>query len=349
MKNIFSLIGMISLCAFLAFAQSTTTNTTLCAAMTASATTACLTSTTGVVNQTGLYIDGEYMVVNLSNTQTVATGPAYVPVARAVRFGSGAAAHNNSSPVWVALTPSQTTYPGDNGFEMGNAASTLSFFLGAPCTRSNYAYMPRIIPGRGLIRDCNASTAQWVDYSQERTLFVGPGNCAWSTTGTTTGTNGLATIGASVVPVNQVQVSNAGASANTFQCWLGGDIYQALVNRGVTITSFDVIYGVQTTTLTSINGAAVATVTFPAPAATETASTVTPVAVGGTLTTSSTTGNMAATTAGAFKNIRTTLGTPFNPTTDITAVLFTLVFNQSASAAQIVQSPGMLIHYTQAP
>lgn len=342
MNKLLKILGFLGM-GVLALAQTTTPSTTLCANVTATATSICLTSTTNVVNQTGLYVDLEYMTVNLTSTQTLPATNAYVPVTRANRAGGAPpSAHNNAQTVWIALTPDKAVVPGSNGFEYST-----QFGDYGPCTRSSITYLPHIWPDRGVITDCNASTGLWTQYMQEKTMQIGPGSCAWSTTGTTTGTNGLTTVGASAVPVNQVQVSNAGASVNTLQCWLTGDVYQALLNKGATITGYNTFYGVQTTALTSINGAAVGTVTFPAPAANETASTVTPVSACGTLTTSSTTGNLATVTAGAFRTIGVTCGTPLNLSTQYNGILFTLVFNQSAAAADIVNSPGMQVIYTE--
>jgi hypothetical protein len=338
----------------LAFGQAATPSTTLCANVLLTATSVCLSSTTNVVNQTGLYIDGEYMVANISANQTLAATNAYVPVTRGNRYaGTGPAPHNNAQTVWLALTPSLSTVPGDNGFEQGSP-QVFNFY--GPCTRGNYAYMPRIIPGRFLIRDCSAATGLWTDYLQERTVFIGPGNCNWTTTGTyaaqvavaTGGPNiqGLTVLGASNIPVNQISVTNAGASVNTLNCYFSLSTFQPLLNKGITVTSADLIYGVQTTALTSISGGAFATITFPT-GASQTASTVTPVAVGGTPTQSSTTGNLGTTTAGAFRTSTLTPVTPINLNTNEQLLMISEAFNQSASAAEVLNTPGILVHYTE--
>lgn len=355
MNNFFKTLILAAVLAYLAptgHAQTATPSTTLCAAATSTARTVCLTSSTGVVDQTGIYVDLEYMTVVLSNGQTLPATNAVVPVRRGTRSGFGPpAAHASGQTAWIALTPSLSVVPGANGFGFGTNGGDYG-----TCTRAAVTYLPHIWPDRGVIRDCNAATGLWVDYVGERTVMIGPGSCGWSTTGTynaqvavaTGGPNlqGLTVSGTSGVPVNVVSVTNAGASVNTLTCYLSIDTFQPLLGKGVTITSVDVLYGVATTTLTSISGGAFSTITFPAPGATETASTVTPVAVGGSVTTSSTTGNMAATTAGAFKVSRLTPATAINLTTDMQALLISENFNQSASAAQIVLSPGMLVHYT---
>ena len=341
----FSLIAALA-CAS-AFAQTAVPSTTLCAAVLSTDKTICLTSTTSVVAQTGIYIDLEYFKVLSTPT---ATTNAYVAVVRA-QSSTLAAAHANAQTAWLALTPALAIVPGSNGFSLG-----ASFGDYGTCTRTAQTYLPHFWPARGEIIDCDATTGLWTPYQNTLTLAVGPGDCAWGTTGTydtqvavaTGGPNlqGLLDLGASFVPANQIKVTNAGASVNTLTCTIPINTFQPLLNKGVTVKYADVVYGVATTTLTSISGGAFSTITLPAPGASQTASTVTPVAIGGTVTTSSTTGNMAATTAGAFKVSRLTPATPINLTADMTYLLVSENFNQSASSAQVVNSPGMLIHYT---
>lgn len=341
-----SLIALLS--AFSAFAQTATPSTTLCAAVTATDKTICLASATNVVSQTGFFIDLEYMTALSTPTGTTNV---YVPVQRGNQANSVPQAHSSAQTVWLALTPNKSVVPGANGFGFGS-----SFNDYGPCTRTAITYLPHIWPNRGEIIDCDATTGRWTPYSQTYTLAVPAGNCGWSTTGTwdtqvavaTGGPNlqGTTTIGASGIPVTQIKTTSAGASVNTLTCLVPIDTFQPLVNKGVTIKSADVVYGVATTTLTSISGGAFSTITLPAPGASQTASTVTPVAVGGSVTTSSTTGNMAATTAGAFKVSRLTPATPINLTTDMQYLIVSENFNQSASAAQVVNTPGILIHYT---
>lgn len=330
-----------------ASAQTAVPSTTLCAAQTATATTLCLTSTTNVVYRTGVYVDLEYEQV--LNT-TITSGQTYVTVSRGLQT-TLPTAHANAQTAWLALTPGQSVAPGVNGFGFGAAFSDYG-----PCTRASYAYLPHFWPARAEIIDCDATTGVWTPYQNTLTLAVGPGDCQWSTTGTynaqvavaTGGPNlqGFTPQGTSGVPVNIVSVTNGGASVNTLTCLVPINTFQPLLNKGVTIKYADVIYNVQTTTLTSISGGAFATIALPAPGATETASTVTPVAIGGTVTTSSTSGNMAAMTAGAFKVSRLTPATPINLTADMTYLVISENFNQSASSAQIVDSPGLLVHYT---
>lgn len=347
--SLIALLGFIALAPHPAEAQTATPSTTLCAAVGVTDKTICLASTTNVVAQTGIYIDLEYMKVLATPTGTT---NAYVQVARAQgAAGTPPQTHANSQTAWLALTPTKSAAPAENGF--GFAASFTDY---GTCTRTSYLYLPHIWPNRGEIIDCDATTGRWTPYMNTLTLAVDAGACGWSTTGTwdtqvavaTGGPNlqGTTTIGTAGIPVTQIKVTNGGASVNTLTCLVPINTFQPLLNKGITVKSADVVYGVATTTLTSISGGAFSTITLPAPGASQTASTVTPVAVGGTVTTSSTTGNLAATTAGAFKVSRLTPATPINLTTDMQYLVVSENFNQSASAAQVVNTPGILLHYT---
>ncbi len=141
-------------------AQTVTPNTTLCAAQTKTQTSVCLTATTNVVNQTGVYVDQEYELVQLSSSQVVCTGPCYVPVSRNNRnAGSGPTAHANSSIAWLALTPSASLQPGVNGFSLGTNMTEIG-----TCTRTTYTYLPHIWVNRGIKRDCTTSGV-WTDFA----------------------------------------------------------------------------------------------------------------------------------------------------------------------------------------
>lgn len=169
MKKLFSISLLFVLAAALGFGQTATPSTTLCAAATATAKSVCLTAVTNVVNQTGLYIDAEYMVVNLSNSQTIAAG-GYVPVIRGARAaGSGPASHANGAVVWEALTPDKSLVPGSNGFQMGTQLGDVG-----TCVRANELYLPKIWPNRGVKRDCSTG-GYWVEYAgygQDKSPFA---------------------------------------------------------------------------------------------------------------------------------------------------------------------------------
>lgn len=139
--------------------------------------------------------------------------------------------------------------------------------------------------------------------------------------------------------------TSASGETVTLNCIIAGDTYQALLSKGVTITGFNVPYGVQTTALASIGTPTVGTIALPAPGASQTPSTVTPVTVGGTLTSSSTTSDLATTTAGAFYQLSVSLGTPLNLSTSNQAVVFTQPFTIGSGSAT-VSTLGPSITYT---
>ncbi len=173
MKRISQILILIAGCALALSAQTATPNTTLCAAQTKTATSVCLTATTGIVNQTGIYIDQEYELVQLSNSQVVCTGPCSVPVSRNNRnAGSGPTAHVNAQLAWIALTPSQSIVPGVNGFSLSTTMDAIG-----PCTRATSVYLPIIYVNRGIKRDCNVGgtlaagqSGVWVDYAPKSGL-----------------------------------------------------------------------------------------------------------------------------------------------------------------------------------
>lgn len=160
MKNLLKSLLLSAILAVAADAQTATPSTSLCAAVTANQINVCLTSSTGVVDQTGLYVDNEYMTVNLPAGRTLAASNAQVPVTRANRAGNGPpTAHNSGALVWVALGPNQSVNPGTNGFIYSTQLGDVG-----PCTRTSITYLPHIWPDRGVIRDCNYG-GQWVDYN----------------------------------------------------------------------------------------------------------------------------------------------------------------------------------------
>lgn len=154
-----------------AFAQSVTPNTTTCAALTVTSNVICLVATSGssptwgIYNQTGLYIDSEYILVQLNNQQTVSGSSQYVPISRSNRAGQGQpTAHANGARVWVAGIPSLNPSGGSgnggaNGFNFSQATGDVG-----TCTRTAVAFLPTIWPNRNIKRDCT-STGVWVDYA----------------------------------------------------------------------------------------------------------------------------------------------------------------------------------------
>jgi hypothetical protein len=160
MKTTFKFIILAALVAVVAFPQTTVPSTTLCAAVTSSQqTSVCLASTTNIVNQTGLYIDNEYMVVNMANGQTLGATNAQVPVTRNNRAGNGPPSlHNSGQTAWIALAAGSSINPGENGFSFGTQLGDVG-----PCVRTSITYLPHFWPNRGVVRDCNAALGYWVD------------------------------------------------------------------------------------------------------------------------------------------------------------------------------------------
>lgn len=164
MKTLFKIAFLLSLAVGLqnqAEAQTVTSNTTLCAALPAPPTNfVCMTSTTGLANNVGIYVDQEFMTVVLSNNTTVCTGPCSVPVRRGgAAAGSGPTAHANGAIAWVALGPTSSIVPGINGFDLGLIVRDIG-----TCTRTAQIYLPKIYPNRGIKRDCT-TTGVWVDFA----------------------------------------------------------------------------------------------------------------------------------------------------------------------------------------
>ncbi len=158
-------LSRISLIAFLgiacAFAQTVTPSTTTCAAVSASATTICLTSIASVAaGQTYLYLDSELM-------QTIGTpsNAAAVKVARGIGAQSGPQSHASGAQVWIGLTPAFSVAPGTNGFSLRANLAQPS----GTCVRTAQAYLPVIYPGIGQKFDCDALTGVWRPY-----LIAGP-------------------------------------------------------------------------------------------------------------------------------------------------------------------------------
>lgn len=162
------------LTAFSLSAQTATTSTTLCAAVKKTDTSVCLTSTTSVVNQTGIYVDSEFMLVQLSSQQTLAASNAYVPVSRANRSGMAPTAHANAAVAWLALTPDKTKVPGENGFAYSTNLTTVG-----SCSLAGIVYLPVIWPDMGVMRTCGdingaGTGGQWVDYTVSMNQNTGP-------------------------------------------------------------------------------------------------------------------------------------------------------------------------------
>jgi hypothetical protein len=120
--------------------------------------------------------------------------------------------------------------------------------------------------------------------------------------------------------------------------------------KGVTITSVNVLYGVQTTALTSIGAATINSVTYPNSTAAGAAAAATVLTTaGGTLTVTPTSLQLTTTTLGQCFNEAITLGTTLlqsngNPNIQLTV---DQVFNQTAAAATVLNICDVYVTYNE--
>ncbi len=150
----------------------------------------------------------------------------------------------------------------------------------------------------------------------------------------------------------RVSATNASSSANTFTCNFSLPVYRTTTNKGCLLTDITFLVSAQSTIPTSITLPTLKTFSIPAAAASETANSATFVTAGGTLTILPTSANfaaLAAVNAGQFYSIKTSLGTPVFVNTDLQQFQYTIVFNQSASAASLQETPGLIAHCTEYP
>lgn len=282
-------------------------------------------------NITYLIIDRELLRVNAVPSATT------VSVERGVQ-GTKSVAHNAASTIYIAYAN-----------QLLNSDPT------GACTAATFQYLPQFSFTTGTFWNCPTSgpnanlwtiTTTVPTYTfTDGSFVVQPTACTFFPT-TVTQTTTYAALGASdVFVVNST--TSSGAGSTTLTCNIEVPT-RLTANKGIYITSLVVPYGLQTSAATSINGATLSTITLPTPAANETASTVTPVAITGSLTQSSTTGNLATTTAGAFWTSQITLATPWHAAAN-QVLVFQLAFNNTASSILTVNSPGIIVNYTESP
>lgn len=182
------------------------------------------------------------------------------------------------------------------------------------------------------------------------TVPFGPGDCAWTTTGTLSATgNGLVNIGASNSTVNQVSVTAAGASNNTLNCNIHLP-YRTTAGKGAQLLDCVVGYGVGITNLTSVLSPVLTAITLPAPGTGETASAVSGSAISAlTVTPVIGSANLTIVPTGGFFSERIALATPTFLNTDMQVIQLQQVFVQSAASGQNVNTPGGVCHVFQAP
>lgn len=196
----------------------------------------------------------------------------------------------------------------------------------------------------------SASNCQPLDGNFTDGYFVvPPAACFGATTGTAGAGNDTIVLDGSV-PALKVSATNASGSHEVFTCVITVPS-RLTAGKGVTITDITYLYSVQTTTATSMVASTLNTFTAPAAGASETASSATLVAAGGSLTQTPVvaSANLTSVSAGQYYSEKVALGTPFTVTTDLQPLVFTFEIDQSASAAQIVTTPGLVVHYQNTP
>ncbi len=324
-----------------AFAQNTTTSTTLSAAVVANTNTQwCLASATGVVlpSLSGS-TNGSYLVADREAVQVTGAGASSTcfTVKRGQLGSSSSYAHISGAKVWVgnSATGSGDTSRPFTGAFVGSAPS-------GACTASSQYTLPVIYMGantsmNGAVYTCGGGL--WGKLLEQ---YVAPTQCTFAPTTLTT-TNTYPQIGASNVFVLN-GTSNAAAGTNTLTCDILPPTSIAAF-RGAVVADVTLFVGSQTTAPTSLGTSTLGSITFPTASTTETPSTVTPVAVGGTVTTVSPTAITTVTTAGSFLTIKHTYATPVVLNTDLQILQYTMPFVQGAAAAMTLNTPGLIVHY----
>jgi len=375
MRTFIRLLAALALVAGLPFtvqAQTTVTQTTLSAALSAPAQGApnnlvSLASATGVVAPTAtsvgteLFVDQEAMLV-LSISGTLAT----------VQRGYDntiAVAHPNSQIVYVGPT--------------SGAFATPFVFTDPPigsCTLGNESYSLRINVRTGKIFQCTNSV--WMNVI-DSFQFIGPSNCWYSTSGGTFTTPAAVTnIGlyaaaytglvasatAPGTPMLQVATTNGGQATNTVSCQVPVPS-RTNVTKGVYVIDATWLYGVQQNALAASTSQAVVAasgtmngvvafgqIALPTPGASETASTVAQARwdtgsiniVPCTISSNACSANqfnVATNTVGQFYTSKITPGNPAPMTSDLTAYYVNFTWLCQNATATTVNIAGVLIHY----
>lgn len=309
-----------------AHAQTALTQITTSAAVSQTDKILYLSSTTGISGtgslnqpQTMIYIDRELMtVLSVSgNTVTVMRG----------QGGTNAKAHISGAQVWAG-PPSAFANSDPSG----------------ACTATAQPYTPTINTDTGRLWVCGAQ-GQWAR-GTDGAFFVPAENCIGTVTGTAGSGNNTLVVDGSVLAW-KLSSTNASASNATFVCTFTPPPTRTTGGRGAVLTDITFLYSPQTTTATGIAGATFKYYQPPAAGVSETASSATLVATGGTLayTPALASANLTAVSAGQYYSQAIVLGTPEPLTNDLRSYMLTFTVQQSASAAQIVTTPGFWVHY----
>lgn len=329
-------------------AQLTTTSTTLTAAIAINSTNQwCLGSATGVTlpSLAGGTI-GSYLMADREAVQVTSQGATALcfNVKRGQLGTSTSFSHLATTKVYVGGAATA------NGGDLSRPFSG-AFVATVPvgsCVASAQYTLPVIFTGAVINgftgKRFNCIGGRW-GYDSDSTFFVPPSHCSFAPTTLTT-TNTLTTVGASNVYVLN-GVSNAAAGTNTLTCNI---LIPSSITypQGAVITDITTFFGSQVVAPTSLGTVTLGSITFPTAATVETASTVTPVTLaGGTVTSTTPTALTTVTTAGAFLSIKSAFGTPVPLSTDLQMLVFNVPFVQSAASAMTVNTPGLMVHYTE--
>lgn len=351
------LLFLLALAAFVAttpaFAQATLASTTLGAAVSATDQCVSVASASGITAPGGLNNFTTYLYVDREELPVTSVSGTYICVRRG-GDSTPVQTHNSGATVWVGPP---------NYFRTGTP--------GGSCTATSEVVLPRIVVDTGEVWTCPSSGTQSGQWYRQGTsspfvftdgsFFIPASSCVSSVSGNGDTTQGLTTVGASVVPVMYASTTASGTNKHTYICTIHVPD-RLTTGKGIQITSATFLYGVQTTglgtqatTLASgtFNSSTVfSKITFPAAGASETPSTVTPVrADSGTMviTPVAASSNVATTTAGAFYSINFAPATPIAMTTDLTELLLTVTLQAAATSATVTNTPGVIVYYTAIP
>jgi hypothetical protein len=334
-----------------AFAQATTSSTTLSLAVAKNDLVINVASATGITGPnslnaptTYLFVDREEMpVLGVSGTQiTVQRGGDSTPIAT----------HASGATVWFGAP---------NYFLRGDPSGS--------CTASALPALPMIATDSGIGWTCPSSgpnsglwARQFIPTGYNLTdgaFMVPPGACYDVESGHAGALVHQGVVNGTVV-IQGATTSSASSDTITFVCTIMPP-YRTSATKGIALTDATFIYGNQTTNL-GTQAATLASGTFngstvfqklvaPVAGAGETASSATLVrADSGTMaiTPVAASFNGTAVTAGQFYTAKFAPASPIQ-LSDLTPLIFTVKLVVTDSAATQINSPGVLVHYIESP
>ncbi len=264
-----------------------------------------------------LWVEGEVMKIRSISSTSITVG----------RYDTVRVAHASGVVIWFGSP---------------------NWFYSSPpvgaCTLSTTYAHPWIDTVNRRIWTCDSANGTW---GTSGAFFVPASNCNAAVSGTAgSGNNTIIADGSA--SALKASSTNASGSTATFTCSFQVPPSSLTAGKGAVLTDITYLYGVQTTTATSMSASTFKYFQAPSAGTSETASSATLVAAGGTLTQTPVVGsaNLTAVSAGQYYTEKVAFGTPEVLTTDLKTYVFTFAIGQSASAAQIVTTPGFWVHYT---